>query len=176
MTSSGWSFPGAAVPVRSSLTLTPFGDGDDVVPEAAQRDGGRDLLRDRHLLQVGATHGGVVRAGRDDEIRRHERRARADEREQRLEHVRAALEHVDEVDPAGAGRRMPSLHADERRHRMRLVGQEDVVVRRYEVEDDAGDDEQADEHAGDARRSAEPLHQKSARWRPPSTTIVWPVT
>src|SRR5665647_1246592 len=63
---------------------------DDLVAERPQRDRGGDALRDRHLAQVCAALGAVAHAGRQDELRRDERRAGADEREERLEHVRAA--------------------------------------------------------------------------------------
>ena len=95
--------------------------GDDVVPEAAQRDCGRDLLRDRHLAQVGASLRGVAQPGGTSCPP-----ARActgvDEREQRLEHVRAPLEDVDEEDPAGPSGVVAALDADERRDRMRPSG------------------------------------------------------
>ena len=138
------------------------GNGADVVAEPAQGDGRSDLLRHRHLPQIGAPHLLVGGARRDDLACGHERRARADEREQRLEHARPPLEDVDEVDPARSLRRTPSLHAHERRHRMCPVGQEDVVVRRDEIEDDTGDDEQGDETGGDLRRADGAAHQNSA--------------
>ena len=120
---------------------------DDVIAEALERDGRSDLLRDGHLPQVGEALRVVAHARRQDQIRRDERRARADEREKRLEHARAALEDVDEVDPPGAGRILATLHVDERRHRVRAVGQEQEVARRSEVEDDEGEHGEADHDA-----------------------------
>ena len=50
--------------------------------------------------------------------------------EQPLEQRRLADDHVDEVDPAAVVRLVAARDLDERRDRVRLVGQEDVLVRR----------------------------------------------
>ena len=61
---------------------------------------------------------------------------------ERLELVRAALEHVDEVDAARARALVTSLHVDERPDGMRLVGEQEEVVRRDEVEDERCQDDE----------------------------------
>ena len=71
---------------------------------------------------------------------------------------------------------MRALDADERRNGVRTVGQQQVVVRGDEIQHDRGDDDEADERAGDVRRADLAPHQNSARCSPPSTAMVCPVT
>jgi hypothetical protein len=95
----------------------------------------------------------VAHAGRDDETRRDEGRALVDPRKERLEHARPALEHVDEVDAAGPRLVLAALHVDEGGDRMRAVGQQDVVVRRHEVQDDRRRDDEPDDGNCEPRRT-----------------------
>ena len=91
--------------------------------------------------------------------------------EELLEDRRLANDHVDEID-AALGRVVPAAHRHERRDRMRLVGQEDVLVRRDDVQrqrDGEQDDPQREEPAG-----GDALH-RSPRELPPSTRTVVPV-
>src|SRR5436853_7509264 len=96
-----------------------------------------------------------------------------DPREERLEDAGATLEHVDEVDAAGPGTIAAALHRDERRHWMRLVRKEQVVVGGDEVEDDSCDDCRH-ERTERQLRQQRCGHQNNALCRPPSTTIGWP--
>ncbi len=93
--------------------------------------------------------------------------------EQLLEDRRLANDHVHEVDAAFAlNRVLPVSHRDERRDRVRLVGQEDVLVGRRDVErqgDGEQDDPQHEEPAG-----GDELH-RSPREPPPSTRTVVPL-
>ena len=109
--------------------MTPVGLRDDVVAELAQRDGGRDAA-----ARSPSPAGRACRTPASFERRaersagRHERRVRVEPREERLEHARAALEDVDEVDAARPCSDRAALHLDERRDGMRRVRQQEVVV------------------------------------------------
>ena len=81
-----------------------------------------------------------------------------DPREQRLEHARAALEDVDEIDPPGPRRILAALHLHERRDRVRGIREEQIVVRRDEIEDDRGHDDQAEKRARHPERRELPTH------------------
>jgi hypothetical protein len=97
-----------------------------------------------------------------------------DPREERLELRRTPLEDVDEEELAAALRGMRALHLDERRDRVRDVGEEDVVTGRSEPEDPGRHEQRGDEHSGRPRDAA--ARQNRKRCRPPSTTTVCPVT
>src|SRR6185312_5883554 len=104
-----------------------------------------------------------------------------DRGEECLERARAALEDVDEVEGSGLARPC-SLDLHERCDRVRPSGKEDVLALRSRtdtrgnaVEDEERDQSQESDRA-DGAPGCEKAPQNRNRFRPPSTTRVWPVT
>ena len=91
--------------------------------------------------------------------------------EELLEDRRLAHDDVDEID-AALNWVMSALHRHERRDRMRLVGQEDVLVRREDVERERDGEQERPEREEPA--GGDVLHT-SPRELPPSTRTVVPV-
>ena len=110
-----------------------------VVAQLVQRDGRSDLLRAGHLAEVGLSPDGLRDPVRVHAILGNERRAVADAREDALQQRCPPLEEVDEVDPVLAPSALRLLHGDERRDRMSLVRQQQVVAGGREPEHAEGD-------------------------------------
>ena len=114
-----------------------------VVAQLAQRHRRRDLLRARHLPEIGLAPHGLGDPVRIHPRLGHERRAVAEAREDALQERRPLLDEIDKVDPVLAAASLRRLDGDERRHGMRFVRQQEVVVRRREpehAERDEGED------------------------------------
>ena len=172
MTSSGWSFPTAGRRGWITTTRAPGRPQDDLLPRRAQSDGGSDLLRALHVLQVDSAALLVVDPGRVDRGRRIEVGALVEAAEQALEERRLADDDVDVVD-AAVGRVVAAGHRDVRRDGVGRVGQEHVLARRDEeqAEHDRDEREARDEQLAGRE---EPSH-RSERAAPPSTWTVAPV-
>ena len=156
ITSVCWRLFAAGKPGCTAATSAPFCDGRDLLAERPQRDGRGDLLRRPHL---GRVHLILLRggdAGRDDLVLRVEVGARVEAAEQLLEQRRLADDHVDEVDAAAARRVVAARDLDERRDRMGLVGQEDVVARGDQLEREHAQHEHRAERQGRDRAEDAP--------------------
>jgi hypothetical protein len=86
---------------------------------------------------------------------RNERRALADSREQLLEHACLVDLDRDVVDPAAVLVGTLPLNGDQRCERARRVGQQDVLVRRDDIEEGGDREQQA---AGDDQELEETTH------------------
>ena len=107
ITSSGSSFPTAGLPVLDEGDAGADGAEYDLLPGSAQRNGGRDLLRAVHVLQVDPAALLLADAGWVDGLGRVEVGAVVQAAEEALEQRRLPHDDVDEVD-APAGRVLPA--------------------------------------------------------------------
>src|SRR6266508_5624300 len=105
-----------------------------LVPQVAEGDGGGDLLRLGHLVATLLQPLGLADSDRVDLLRRHERCALVQLREDALEKARLADEDVDHVDTALFLYLFLAGHLDERVDGARGIGKEDVLVRGHEPE------------------------------------------
>ena len=99
-----------------------------------------------------------------------------DEVEELFEEPRAADDHRVVVDASGPGRVLPALDLHDRCDRLRLVGEEDVVVGRDDPEDRRRGDEQKGAGSEKQAGGGEPPLQRRLRVTPPSTGTTAPVT
>ena len=129
-----------------------------VVAQLVERDGRSDLLRAGHLAQVGLAPDGLRNPMRVHAILGNERRAVADAREDALQQRRSPLEEVDEVDPVRAPSALRLLHGDERRDRMSLVRQQQIVAGRREPEHAEGDHREQAAREKQLAGAEEPSH------------------
>src|SRR5215210_9340484 len=106
----------------------------DVVPEPAERDRGRYLLRSCHRPELALAPSLLVHARWEQLLLGDERRALVDAREEALEQRRLAHVDRDEVDAAAVARGLLALDLDERTDGPRPVREQEVVVRRKEEE------------------------------------------
>jgi hypothetical protein len=150
----------------------PVRRGADVVPELAQRDRGRHLLRAIHRAPVLPPPLLEAGAGRDESVSRHEIGAvGAQRRDVPLEQRGLADDDVDVEDAAAVAVGLLALNSHALGERLRLVREDQVVVTGNE-EGDAGRGQRDDDEA--EQDAAEP--QRRPRVSPPSTAIVVPVT
>ena len=104
ITSSGSSFPTAGFAVLDEGDAGADRAEDDLLPGGTQRDGGRDLLRAVHVLQIDPAALLLADARRVDGLGRVEVGAVVQAAEEPLEQRRLPHDDVDEVDAArGSG-------------------------------------------------------------------------
>ena len=119
ITSPASSTRGAGASVATASTSAPFGVASTLYPACLQRDGGRHLLRARHLAKAFLVRVLERRPWRNDLVARHERGpVGPGERKQPLDPGRPAHRDVDVVDGAlaSAGRLLAfDLHLARRR-------------------------------------------------------------
>ena len=108
-----------------------------VIAERPQRDGACHLLREAHVEPVRLEALAVRDSRRRELVVLNDGRALAEAREHPLEEGRFSLQQVDVVDAAPHVARFCPWDSDDVRERMRLVGNEQVLVRaRREQNDD----------------------------------------
>ena len=169
----GLQLPDRGLAVLDEGDTSADGPEDDLLARGTQRDGGRDLLRAVHVLQIDPAALLLADARRVDGLGRVEVGAVVQAAEEPLEQRRLPHDDVDEVD-APAGRVLAAGDGDEWRDRMGGVREEHVLAGRDDQQCERGR-EQHEPERKDAAGSQPALHS-SDREMPPSTWTVVPVT
>ena len=105
-------------------------------------------MRETHVELVGLDALAVRDARRGELVVLDERRTVAQSGEQPLEQRRLPLEYVDVVDPAPIVGGLRTGHVDQMRERMRLVGDQQILVRARRQQDDHRDHERDETRNG----------------------------